>query len=232
LSTQNFHQWPIIKTYTIQVHETHIWALKLPYDLHTLNFNKLHQFQEERRFIIKKILAAYLNQTPNEINLQTSSAGKPFLPQNDLHFNISHTRNYLFIALNLYNSIGIDAEYLKPRNIKLFSERFWGGSWYEKSLSYYPHYLKTIGFYKAWTQTEAWVKAKGETIFNHSSFNPTAFPFSEKIEHENFAFVSFMPYVNLISSICINKNNLTIYQKSVDLSTMTSYQSIFGDKDF
>lgn len=209
----------------------HVWHIVLPKSLQKLNYENLHRYQNERRLIVKKILSNYLNLEIDKINVQTNGSGKPFLPEHTLQFNVSHSHNQLFIALNDEKPIGIDIEFLSNRNINLFAERFWGKDWFKQEMGNHPNYLHLIGFYKAWTQTEAWVKSQGETIFNYSNFEPKVFPlFSPKIHHDNLLF-SFMPQSNLMASLCLNAEMKFFLKNTINLSSIEAYQAIIQGKD-
>ena len=55
--------------------------------------------------------------------MKRTPLGKPYFPGEDLHFSISHTKNYVFCAIG-ENPIGIDAEEL-DRDIRLsLAEKF------------------------------------------------------------------------------------------------------------
>jgi 4'-phosphopantetheinyl transferase len=212
--------------------EVHVWNIVLPKSPKKLNYDNLHQYQNERRLIVKKLLSTYLSLEIDKINIQTNSAGKPFLSEHQLQFNVSHTQNQLFIALHPDKTIGIDVEYLSNRNIRLFAERFWGNNWFKRELESHPHYLHRIGFYKAWTQTESWVKAQGETIFNFSKFEPKVFPlFSSEIHHHHHLLFSFMPQSNLMASLCLDVDIKSFLKNKIDLSSPSSYQAILQGKD-
>ncbi len=211
--------------------EAHVWNIVLPKSPIKLNYEHLHQYQNERRLVVKKLLSRYLHLDIDKINIQTNSAGKPFLPDHQLQFNVSHSQNQLFVALHPHKPIGVDIEYLTKRNINLFAERFWGNEWYQHELERHPSYLHLLGFYRAWTQTEAWVKAQGETIFNFSNFEPKAFPLSSMMTHHHTQILTFMPQPMLVASICLDLETKSFLKNKLNLSNSSAYQAIIQGQD-
>ena len=59
------------------------------------------------RQLLSKMYRAYTGKGMPEIRI--TDRGKPYFPEGDLHFSISHTKNYVFCALS-DRPIGIDAE--------------------------------------------------------------------------------------------------------------------------
>ena len=67
----------------------------------------------------RRLLAElYRQETGRDLpKLLTTDRGKPYFPDSDLHFSISHTPHHVFCVLSEYN-VGIDAEE-QDRNINL-----------------------------------------------------------------------------------------------------------------
>jgi len=116
------------------------------------------------RGVLRKVLAKYLDIKPQEIDIQIAEHGKPFVENEELFFNLSHTANRLVIAVSNNSEIGIDLEQYKYRkNLqglvkKCFSEEekyFW------ESLSVQQ---QAMLFYQLWVRKEAFVKAIGRGI--------------------------------------------------------------------
>ena len=102
--------------------------------------------------------------------IRRTKLGKPYFVDSPLHFSVSHTKNYVFVALS-DKPIGIDAEELN-RDIKL--------SLAEKILSpgEYAQYEKAadkrLALLKFWVLKEAAGKCTGEGLQlwpNHTNFS-------------------------------------------------------------
>ena len=67
----------------------------------------------------RRLLAElYRQETGRDLpKILTTDRGKPYFPDSDLHFSISHTHHHAFCVLSEYN-VGIDAEEV-DRNINL-----------------------------------------------------------------------------------------------------------------
>ncbi|MBR5894314.1 MAG: 4'-phosphopantetheinyl transferase superfamily protein [Akkermansia sp.] len=67
------------------------------------------------RSLLKRELARRLNCAPETIRLEHSPHGKPYLPGNPVHFNLSHSGDLLCIAFDR-SPVGIDIQQLRPRS--------------------------------------------------------------------------------------------------------------------
>ena len=74
------------------------------------------------RFIIQN----YLKINGKNINFEiTEGKGKPSIPNTNLKFNVSHSKDFYVIALTLNDDIGVDIEAIKDiKNYKELSQRF------------------------------------------------------------------------------------------------------------
>lgn len=60
--------------------------------------------------ILRFYLGQYLKQSPQEIVVLRGDFGKPYLQNNPLHFNLSHTKRFAFLAFHPCHPIGVDIE--------------------------------------------------------------------------------------------------------------------------
>lgn len=125
---------------------------------------ELKQKYIKTRGVLRTILASYLNLKPQNLVIKTTEYGKPFLFEQNLFFNLSHTRNRFVLAVCNMSAIGIDLEYVRERaNLSGLVKKCFADSEmiYWNSLSTEQ---KTIGFYRFWVRKEAFVKAVGRGI--------------------------------------------------------------------
>lgn len=102
---------------------------------------------------------------PPDCAISIAEGGKPFFESYpDFHFNISHTRQYIAIALHTA-PVGVDIESPRPYKAEI-SERFF----HPKEASYLRELEKekqSEGFTRIWTAKEAVVKQSGDGIANN-----------------------------------------------------------------
>lgn len=116
------------------------------------------------RGVLREILASYLDIEPKCIDIKTGDYGKPYLANNLVNFNLSHTGNKFVLAVGNVGEMGIDLEQARDRmNMsglvkKCFSDE---ESVYWHSL---PEIQKTDMFFRFWVRKEAFVKAVGRGI--------------------------------------------------------------------
>jgi 4'-phosphopantetheinyl transferase len=111
---------------------------------------------------LRLILAHYIAQPAAHIQIQKTSLGKPYLIQYpETVFNLSHTDNYLAVAVANACQLGVDIELCKQRSSmtalvkKCFSSE---EADYWRQL---PEQQQVRAFYQFWTRKEAFVKATG-----------------------------------------------------------------------
>lgn len=135
----------------------------------------------------RELLAKLYQQTTGDAMppIATTPQGKPYFPDGNWHFSISHTKNFVFCALSRGN-IGLDAEE-KGRNVTPATiEKFTSNG--EKSrLGSDPQ----DAFLRLWVQKEALAKLTGRGIGNW--LKDTDFdPFDQKIQEINGCYVAVL----------------------------------------
>ena len=120
----------------------------------------------------RQLLAeAYREETGEELpEIRITDRGKPYFPDSDWHFSISHTKKHVFCVLSRKN-IAVDAEEL-DRNINLrLSEKILSES--EKQ-QFDAAENQKIALLKFWVLKEAAAKLTGEGLRgypNHTHFS-------------------------------------------------------------
>lgn len=161
--------------------EVHVWSTSflnhqndIDYFSSLLSQNEREQAESYRfykdqycfiisRGVLRSLLGNYLKQAPGSIEITCGTWGKPILTiSNILHFNLSHSRDYVLYAVTKDYEVGIDLEY-KDKNIKIgdmvpyiFSEselKYWKSLNHEDGLDF---------FFKLWVCKEATLKASGK----------------------------------------------------------------------
>ncbi|MDR0491893.1 MAG: 4'-phosphopantetheinyl transferase superfamily protein [Oscillospiraceae bacterium] len=93
----------------------------------------------------------------NELVFSANEYGKPFLTNNTrLHFNISHTENYVACAIG-HEPVGIDIERIKRADVKI-AERFFAPD----ETAYIME--SSCRFFEVWTKKESRIKWEGKGL--------------------------------------------------------------------
>ena len=121
------------------------------------------------RILLRRLISAYVGDTPGEIEFSYGSDGKPALGGRHagslLHFNLSHSRDRMLFAIGR-TPLGIDLE--TPRRLRNFgavAERFFAQG-EVCALGKLPAAQRQAAFFACWTRKEAYVKAIGHGISN------------------------------------------------------------------
>lgn len=85
--------------------------------------------------------------------------GKPFLKDLDIHFNISHSGDYVMLGIS-DKVIGVDIEKHRPIRIELFNRQFQEEEWKEIHVARKP----LDKFFQYWSIKEAAIKADGRGV--------------------------------------------------------------------
>jgi phosphopantetheine--protein transferase-like protein len=73
---------------------------------------------------LRQVLARYLEEGPEEVELTVGEHGKPRLAGEQLHFNLSHSGAMALIAVCQDREVGVDVERIKPgRDLIALAER-------------------------------------------------------------------------------------------------------------
>lgn len=125
---------------------------------------------------LRNILAQYSDQSPESIILAKTERGKPYLADNpELSFNLSHSENFMAIAVARNCQIGVDIELYKHRDsLSAIVNKYFA---VEETVYWnkQPEKLKLREFYCFWTRKEAFLKATGLGIaygLNDCVINP------------------------------------------------------------
>lgn len=82
------------------------------------------------------------------------------------HYSLAHSRGMIAIVISNDGPCGIDLEYQRQRaNITEFAD-LWFHPSETKLLATLPRLEQTTAFYRLWTMKEAFIKAKGSSVFS------------------------------------------------------------------
>lgn len=133
------------------------------------------------RGMLRELLGRCLGEEPRRVRISEGKTGKPYLPDHRgpdaLRFNVSHSGEFLVVALALGHEVGIDIEEMRqdlsyePMARRFFSPRE------REELFGLPQEEQLQAFYRCWTCKEAYLKATGSGFLHPSSaFDVTLLP--------------------------------------------------------
>ncbi len=135
------------------------------------------RFQDDKKrtvageMLARKAISEKCNVKPEEIVFATEKQGKPFAEGISIHFNISHSEDFVVCAVS-DTPVGIDIEKIRPVNLKT-AKKFCN----EDELLYIFGYMPAeedltettdidllTRFFEIWTKKEAYGKCIGEGL--------------------------------------------------------------------
>jgi 4'-phosphopantetheinyl transferase len=140
--------------------------------------DRFRQPDDRRRFarargLLRALLGQLLNQPPLDLVFVTGPSGKPSLPPSSsgplpgpppLHFNVSHSHEWILVALALDREVGVDVEHGHPRVQLLDLARRFFSPWEVAALEALPPGCHDAAFYRIWACKESFVKAIGKGL--------------------------------------------------------------------
>ena len=114
-----------------------------------------------QRGLLRLILSKYLPQNPEQIKISTNEEGKPFLPGEEFHFNLSHSNDLMICGITAGARIGVDIQHIYPiENIERVIKKILSPSEI-KIMEHTPQNERIELFFTIWTAKEAFLKALG-----------------------------------------------------------------------
>ncbi|WP_078083830.1 4'-phosphopantetheinyl transferase family protein [Microbulbifer mangrovi] len=123
-----------------------------------------HQFLLGRA-LLRRVLGKISDQPPEALRFSRNESGKPLLASMPgLHFSLSHSGQWIALAVSCEAPIGIDIEQpSKPRDFLRIAHHYFHPQ--ECTLLESPPFeLMPMHFYRLWTMKEAFFKARGTGI--------------------------------------------------------------------
>ena len=125
--------------------------------------------EDRTRFIVshgvlRKLLAERVGLLAAEIRFEARRHGKPFVPNSDWQFSLSHSGDYMLCAFTRHLQLGVDVEQMRSMpDYESIAERYFADE-ERRQLRALPDGQHRQGFFRIWTLKEAYLKATGEGL--------------------------------------------------------------------
>jgi 4'-phosphopantetheinyl transferase len=121
------------------------------------------------RGVLRALLGVYMGVDGAELKLRLLDHGKPVLAAPyaaaGLHFNVSHSDEWLLWAISRGHALGVDVERERPvARQAAIAQQFFSPS-EQQAMQDVPVPLRQRRFFELWTCKEAWAKAVGLGVF-------------------------------------------------------------------
>ena len=116
------------------------------------------------RATLRKLLGHYSGQQPSAIVLQKTKKGKLLADAGLPNFSLSHTGDWIAIALVDRLQIGVDIEIVQPIQVDMAMIRHAFDVFEAQTLALLPPEKRGVEFYRMWTLKEAYLKATGQGL--------------------------------------------------------------------
>ena len=128
--------------------------------------DRFHFDSDRHRFVIahialRDILSRYLHCQPGELTFSVNQYGKPSLNNHKLEFNLSHSGDFVLIAVTQERKVGVDVEHIRTdTRLESIANRYFSASEVSELMALTPE-QRISGFFNCWTRKEAYIKAHG-----------------------------------------------------------------------
>jgi len=160
----------VIHLWIVQLNEwkSHLFKLKALLSSEEIERSlrlKVKDKQEQficSRGILRIILGSYLDKNPANLQIQSTTDGKPYLEKSEIRFNLSHSGEILLCGLSHKSQIGIDIQKIYPiTNLETIIKNYLSEK-ERKYLDSQPVDQLKNHFFSIWTAKEAYLKAIGK----------------------------------------------------------------------
>ncbi len=189
-------------------------------------FDKHRQRFIGARTMLRRLLARYVQQTPESLRFTENRYGKPQLITNEsLQFNLSHSGERALLAVGMCAPVGIDLEYFKARDYHGIAKQMFSVDEYH-AFAQLPVYLQPLAFYHIWVQKEALIKAAGLGLsYPTQQFTvPVRAPTQQRVADERhqktWNMISWMPTNQCYAAMCYDPSIQEIFYGQADDFTL------------
>jgi 4'-phosphopantetheinyl transferase len=173
--------------YELKNNQVDVWRIKISSNLEFIDdffkvllpdeiirANRYMQKKDRLRFVVSRgslrcLLSKYTNQSATSIKFVVSSNKKPFIYQQNLKYNVSHSGDWVLIAIS-NTEVGVDTEEMDATfNYKeILADNF-----SKDEINYIAHQDSVNSFYLLWTRKEALTKATAQGLDNNLQYIPS-----------------------------------------------------------
>jgi 4'-phosphopantetheinyl transferase len=167
------------------------------------------------RLLARTVLGARLGVSPRDLAFVLGPHGKPdLLPSGHVrvHFNLSHTRGLIALAVTTAGEVGLDVEDCRARRLDI-ADRFFAPPEIE-ALRATPESEQTAAFHTLWTLKESFVKARGTGLslaldsFAVGLYPPRLLPFGvTAADAGRWHFTCLSPTPSHRAAICVHASS-------------------------
>ncbi|MDR2574596.1 MAG: 4'-phosphopantetheinyl transferase superfamily protein [Desulfovibrio sp.] len=149
--------------------------------------------------ILRILLAWYLEAEPGRVHMEYTPEGKPFLPRQELHFNLSHAEDAALFAFCKGYPVGIDVEPVRslPEAEHIAERWFSPGERIWINSSPRPEHA----FARCWVCREAIGKASGKGLAH--ALQPAALKYltGRLLSAENYFVSDWEPWAGYVAAV-------------------------------
>lgn len=205
--------WQQVDVWQFPLHHQPDWAQACLSEDELARADRFHFAKHRQRFTVARagmrlILAQYLATSPDKLSFTTNHHGKPALTTANLGFNLSHSGELAMLAISKHPEIGVDIEYFSPRSFLGIANHCFSDKEIQALITL-PASSRMLGFFKIWSQKEAFIKAVGMGLaYPLKEFDvlvqPSAdYAITDSLTGTCWHIHSFMPQAACCAALCI-----------------------------
>lgn len=169
-------------TLDLGIHHVDVWRISLHFQADSVKWiestlsadeteraARFHFPADRDRFIaahgsLRDILGRYLHCKPGELTFSINQYGKPVLKSHKLEFNLSHSSDFVLVAVTQGRKVGVDVERIRQGISSYVIARQYFSKSEVAELEALPLEKREVAFFTCWTRKEAYIKAQGSGL--------------------------------------------------------------------
>lgn len=175
--------------------------------------HRAHEFGVSRH-CLRRLIGHRLRRDPSSIRIATPEGGKPFIPQNPIHFSLSHHRGFTAIAIAAH-PVGVDIMQVhRQPHITTIAKRVFHPQDVDQ-LMRLDGQAQLSMFFKLWTRHEAVVKAMGVGLLY-----PVKFPLYHPVSIVDWCIGEFQFPKEWMVAVASQTRSLTVIHEDDNTITL------------
>ncbi|MNB86897.1 4'-phosphopantetheinyl transferase sfp [compost metagenome] len=161
--------------------------------------------------LMRKVLSSMMDKPIDDIKIAVNCFGKPILlgHKQGIGFNISHSEDWVVLAIGPSTRIGVDVERINEVSLDL-ALRFFMDDEYQSIMKVTMAEHRLLQFFRIWTAKESYIKAIGKGLSipleSFSTVNADEIASEKWIKGEKWYFCSYPLEDGYSLTVCSDKN--------------------------
>lgn len=185
--------------------------------------------------LLRAMLNRFYQHDLKELTYRKNSYGKPYIEKGNIHFNISHSRQWGVCVIDDNSPVGVDIEEVIPLDIESMVKCF--SDVEQKALLQMPKEDQLPTFYRLWVLKESYVKKLGlglskalDSFIFHTDFQGVSVRDKQGVNRTHYFYeANIGKHYKL--AICAEHNEFPKTISLISVEYLSEYLTYYNKKD-